>query len=206
MGIVSDTLNIACVPACASGFMSFDFTLNANVTVGSTTGGAALEVDVVAGDNANESIFYGNIEGSSVSAAGIANIGGTLYAGEPIPGCVIGTGTFTCANGALQTLVMPVSFSSGVAFSFGLVGETNQGANETISIDPPDLSLSGIQIYDANGNQVSNFTITSDSGSAYGADGFESGTPEPATLSLMASGLGLLLVRARKPNRSLTRP
>jgi hypothetical protein len=201
-GIVSDTLNVVCAPTCASGYLAFDFTLNATVTVGSTTGGAALEVDVQAGDNANESIFYGNLEGTSVYAAGIEDVAGTLSPGQPVPGCVTGTGTFTCTNAALQTYMMPVTFTPGLAFSFGLIGETNQGANETISVDPPDMSLSGIQVYDASGNLVSDFTITSGSGSTYGADGFESGpsssAPEPGTFLPMMAGIIFLAFRGRR--------
>jgi hypothetical protein len=56
-------------------------------------------------------------------------------------------------------------------------------------------------VYDAGGNLLSGSTFTSDSGSTYGADGFESAppsTPDPATFLPMAAGLIFLGFRSRR--------
>jgi hypothetical protein len=57
-------------------------------------------------------------------------------------------------------------------------------------------------VYDANGNLLPDFTITSGSGSTYGPDGFESGpssaTPEPVTLVPMMAGMIFLAFRSRR--------
>jgi len=204
--IASDTLNVACSPSCTSGYMAFDFTLNGSVSILSgNTGGGAMEVDVQVGGNANESLFYGNVDGSSTAyAAGIANVDGTPTEGEPIAGCVTGSGTFTCTNATLETTLMPVTFTPGVAFSFGIVGEVSPGQNQTITVDPPEMTLSGIQVYDADGNQISSFTIGSESGTTYGADGVES-APEPGTLFTLALGLIFVAIGGRRVNNALTR-
>jgi hypothetical protein len=196
-GIASDTLNVACLPACTTGYMAFEFGLTGSLTVTNPAngGGGEMQVNVQAGSN-NENIFYSNVAGASVYQGGIENVGGTLYAGQPVPGCLTGSGNFVCTNATLQTFMMPVTFTGGVSFSFGLLGDTTPDSSQTVTVDPPDMSLSGIQVYDAGGNLISNFTITSGSGSAYGADGFESGpvsgTPEPGTLISLALGLVFL--------------
>jgi hypothetical protein len=200
--IASDNLSVSCSPSCTSGFMAFDFTLTGSVSIlPASSGGGVMEVDAEIGGNPNESLFYGNVQGSSASAAGIANVDGTPTEGQPIAGCVTGAGSFICTNATLETTLMPVSFASGLAFSFGVVGETSLGIDQTITVDPPSMTLTGIQVYDASGNQVTSFTITGDSGSIYGADGFESGpgsTPEPATFLLLLTGLISLVAAHRR--------
>jgi hypothetical protein len=71
------------------------------------------------------------------------------------------------------------------------------------------MTLTGIQVYNANGQQASDFTISSGSAAVYGADGIEStpsaDAPEPATF-LLAGVLPAALAGARRrqslPNRA----
>ena len=163
-----------------------------------------MEVDVQAGGDANQSIFYGNIQGASVYAAGIEPVlGYGLLPGQAVPGCVSGSGTFTCTNATLQTDPMLVSFAGPIPFEFGLIANTNPDINQTVSADPPGLSLTGIQVYDANGNPITDFTITSGSGAGYGADGIESepasaSVPEPSSVVLLLTMLLGVACLARK--------
>jgi hypothetical protein len=66
------------------------------------------------------------------------------------------------------------------------------------------LTLSGIQLLDANGNQVNGVTYMSESGTHYNVLGgtYASSVPEPgADALLMASvGAGLLIIRRHRRN------
>jgi hypothetical protein len=55
--------------------------------------------------------------------------------------------------------------------------------------------LTGIQIVDANGSPVTNFSIESDSGTVYTATGVA--TPEPATVLMLSTGLFFVWRRSR---------
>src|ERR1700691_5092902 len=69
-------------------------------------------------------------------------------------------------------------------------------------VDPSaGMTLSGIELFDANGNPITDFSLTSGSGAVYGADGLVrepiSSTPEPAMAWLLSSGFLLVIVVAR---------
>jgi hypothetical protein len=94
-----------------------------------------------------------------------------------------------------------VQFSTQTVFDLPFLtdGQNYNGTSDFSST----LTLAGIEMLDQNGNQVSGWTVTSDSGTVYNAiQG--SATPEPGALALFAglslSGGGLLLRRrfARK--------
>jgi hypothetical protein len=89
----------------------------------------------------------------------------------------------------------------GVTFDVGLMLSTDL-LNGASSVDPsPGMTLSGIELFDANGNRISNFSLTSGSGALYGANGLlgepTSATPEPGMLWVLASGFLLVIVAAR---------
>jgi hypothetical protein len=89
----------------------------------------------------------------------------------------------------------------GVAFDVGLMVSTDL-LNGASSVDPsPGLALNGIELFDANGNPISDFSLTSGSGGVYGADGLISepisSAPEPAMAWVLASGLLLVVVTSR---------
>ncbi len=202
-GIDNDSFNLTGAPT-GTGYMVFDYTLNASMTITNPANGGGGEMQVnVQVDNTNENIFYANFQGASVSVAGVENIAGSIYAGEPVPGCVTGSGTFTCTNASLQTQMLQVNFGAPITYDMGLLSDTNPSISQTVS-DPTGLSLTGIQVYDSSGSFVSQFSITSDSGSSYGSDGFESGpasSPEPATFLLGGFALAAIC-GARRYRRS----
>ena len=97
--------------------------------------------------------------------------------------------------------MLPVTPGMGVTFDTGLMVSTDL-LNGASSVDPaPGMTLTGIELFDANGNPITDFSLTSGSGAVYGADGLlsepTSATPEPAMAWLLASGLLLVFVAAR---------
>jgi hypothetical protein len=189
LAIADDTINIP----VGTAFMEFQYTLNGGLSQSANDLSAgSMEAQVQIGSVTQE-IFYGLISGAAAGAFG-AN-------GVSVPGCVVGTDNYECTNALISTTMLPVTPGMGVTFDTGLMVSTDVG-NGASSVDPsPGMTLSGIELFDANGNPISNFSLTSGSGADYGANGLlgepTSATPEPAMLWVLASGLILLIVVAR---------
>ncbi len=193
LAIAYDTINI---PA-GTGFMELQFTLNGGLSQSANDLASADIAAQVQVGSVSQQIFYGLISEASAGAFG-AN-------GVSVPGCVVGTDTFECTNAVVSTTMLPVTPGTGVTFDLGLMLSTAL-LNGASSVDPsPGFTLSGIQLYDANGNPITNYSLTSGSGASYGANGLlgepQSATPEPATLWLLASGLLLVVAVARLRRR-----
>jgi hypothetical protein len=189
LAIADDTINI---PA-GTGFMEFQYTLNGGLSQSpNDLAAGSMEAQVQVG-SVTQQIFYGLISGAAAGAFG-AN-------GVSVPGCVVGTDNYECTNALISTTMLPVTPGMGVTFDVGLMVSTDLG-NGASSVDPsPGMTLSGIELFDANGNPISNFSLTSGSGALYGANGLlgepTSATPEPAMWWVLASGLLLTIVVAR---------
>ena len=68
--------------------------------------------------------------------------------------------------------MLPITFGTNTTYDVGLIIGAEL-LNGTSSVDPsPGMTLTGIELFDANGNPISNFNITSGSGAGYGASGF----------------------------------
>jgi hypothetical protein len=189
LAIADDTINI---PGGTS-FMEFQYTLNGGLSQSaSDLAAGSMEAQVQIGAVTQE-IFYGFISDAAAGAFGANAVG--------VPGCVTGTDNFECTNALISTTMLPVTPGMGVTFDVGLMLSTDL-LNGASSVDPsPGMTLSGIELFDANGNPISDFSLTSGSGAVYGASGLvsepTSATPEPAMLWLLASGLLLVIVVAR---------
>lgn len=201
-GIASDTINVA---GTGSGFMVFDFMYDGTMTIGTPANGGAgqSQVEVQLG-NTSQEIFYSTLSGTSVGVEGeeVDPLGQVAF-GEPVPGCVIGSATYTCTNATFQTSELPVDFGVPTTFAFGLLTALQANDSQTVVSDPPNMSLTGIQAYDANGQLISDLSIQAESGGVYGANGIESepaNSPEPSTLLL--AGLGLTAVGAVRRRRN----
>jgi hypothetical protein len=176
-GIASDTWNIG--GGTGTGFAMLSFNLNAE---GSLTmpgsGNLQTYVDVQLGSGTPEQIFFGQVVTGGVATQG-AN-------GVPVAGCTTTANSYLCTDATISTIMLPVTFGTAVPINIGALLGAEPGAG--VSVDP-DLTLSGIQIFDAAGDPISDFTITSASGALYGPNGIESepvaGTPEPATFLLV---------------------
>src|SRR5580658_9618694 len=201
-GIASDTINVA---GTGTGSMIFDFTYNGTMTIGTPANGGAgqSQVEVQLGSLSQE-IFTSGLSGTSVGVEGeeVDPLGQIVF-GQPVPGCVIGSGTYTCTNATFQTSELPVDFGVPTTFAFGLLTALQANDSQTLDSDPPNMSLTGIQAYNANGQLISDLSIQSGSGAVYGANGIESepaNAPEPSTLLL--AGLGLAAVGAVRRRRN----
>jgi len=201
-GLANDTID---VPGSGNGFMAFGFTYGGSLTVGNPINGGAgqTQVEVQIG-NTSQEIFYANLSGTSVAVEGEEPLSGGGYAeGEPVPGCTTGSGTFTCTNASLTTSLLPITFGMPMTFDFGLLTAVQANDDQTIDSDPPDISLTSIQVFNAAGQPLQNFSIQSGSGAVYGASGIESeptNAPEPSTLLL--AGLGLITAGTVRRRRS----
>jgi hypothetical protein len=188
LAIADDTINI---PA-GTGFMELQYTLNGGLSQSANDlASGSIEAQVQVG-SVTQQIFYGLISEGAAGAFGANGVG--------VPGCVTGTDNFECTNALISTTMLPVTPGMGVTFDVGLMLSTAL-LNGASSVDPsPGMTLSGIELFDANGNPISNFSLTSGSGAVYGANGLlgepTSATPEPAMLWLLASGLLLVIVAA----------
>ena len=189
LAIADDTINIP----TGTSFMEFQYTLNGGLSQSANdlaSGEIAAQVQV---GSVTQQIFYGLISEAAAGAFGANGVG--------VPGCVTGTDNFECTNALISTTMLPVTPGMGVTFDVGLMVSTDL-LNGASSVDPsPGLTLSGIELFDANGKPISNFSLTSGSGAVYGASGLvsepTSATPEPAMAWVLASGLLLVIVVAR---------
>jgi hypothetical protein len=198
-GIVDDQIDIA---GSGAGYVTFQFTLNGGLSQSANDlASGAVEAEVQLG-SASDRAFYGEI---SENSAGVFST-----TGASIPGCVTGTDNFQCTNALVSTAMLPIEFGTVTAFDLGLMVSTDL-LNGASSVDPsPGMSLTGIEVFNAAGTQISDFSITSGSGAVYGASGLVSepvsATPEPSLPWLVAIALSLMCVVARLRRRAASSP
>jgi hypothetical protein len=185
-----------------TGYVVLHFTFNGSLEMAAPygTGDAAVEAvaEVGAPTYPAQDVLSGHI--AQPGAAYVAGIENGLP-GQPVPGCVTATGSITCTNAKVSTTMYPVAFYTPTPVEFGLYVGMNPGP--TVSTDPPGGELTGITLYNAAEQEISNFTITSASGAKYGADGIEAqpAVPEPATWAMLiagVTGVGAVLRRRRE--------
>ncbi len=190
-----------------TGYVVLHFTFNGSLELGDPsatddTGTAAVQVaaDVGAPNYSSQDVLYGEVlQSGVVYIAGIEN----GYQGEPIPGCVTATGSFTCTNAAVSTTMYPVTFNTPTSVELGLYVGLDPGP--TVGADPPGVTLTGITLYNDAKQEISSFSITSASGAQYGADGIEAqppGVPEPSTWTMLILGMGGLGAVRRRGRRA----
>jgi hypothetical protein len=88
---------------------------------------------------------------------------------------------------------MPFELTFGVfAYALPRAGSANSSFAST-------ALLTGIDIFDASGRRIDNFTIVSGSGTVYGPHGVQiAAVPEPTTTALLATGLAGMLAAWRR--------
>ena len=192
-GLVSDSLNIS---GTGSGYIALDYTMSGSLSVFApalVAGGGTQEVEVQVG-TAYDTVFYGQSSDGSTALEGDPEA-------SPLTGCSSTTSSFTCTNATFGTRLIPITFGTATAYNFGLI--VSAWPENSTTVDP-DITLTGIQVYDSNQQSIADFSITSGSGTTYGADGLESGTPEPGTWLLAGCALIGIGVARRRMSRDST--
>jgi hypothetical protein len=131
------------------------------------------------------SLLQNNVGPYQVATATVTRGGlGTVSNGSPPTGWTTSTGALS-GSSTFDSLLLPVTVGQFWQLQVGLIGWAYGTADTSFF----DASLIGIQLFDAQQQPVSQFTLMSGSGTAY--------VPEPATALLLLVGL-CALPRARR--------
>lgn len=107
----------------------------------------------------------------------------TTGTGAPLAGFTLAPGSFSGA-GDVDSLPLAITWNTPFDLKMGLLAGAIPGTGATADVDfSQAATLTGIELL-ANGLPIHDFTITSESGTTYGANG----VPEPATGAMLVSG------------------
>lgn len=179
-GLWTDTLTINGGTPFTQGSVKYTFTIDGSLNSGSNP---PFTSQVLAGLGLQQgSFFQGNIFTSSASSGST----GTILGNTSYPGFTMGSGT---VSGSGTFASVPINFIFGVPFTLevGLYAEAFPATGSTSDANfLATAGLTGIQVLDASGAPLTDFTIVSGSGAQYGASGLISdpAAPEPATVWL----------------------
>ena len=184
----SDTLT-ATVPhtytnLSSSGFVSYRFSVDGSMTTTATPaayfGGEALTDFRIQNDN-------GPLYDEVIIHAYAGNTGTAYVVGDNAPsGWTVGTGTAS-GGSTFETQRFPINLLTSWNFKAGLIVNAYSNADNDFG---STAKLVGVDLFDAQGNPITEFTLASASGTVY-----PGAVPEPATALLMLAGL-LVLVGA----------
>ncbi len=175
---VTDIMTVNFAPFTGSmGLLEVDYTLDGTVALGGTLSSSSAVLGVSAFVCSNYSFVIGNCVD---------------------PGFTSQANTFTSSVSGTFAFPQFFRFTYGTPFDFhfGLFATTDVGPGASAIADASDtLILSGLKVFDAQGDPVPEATFTSGSGTQYTQSGV---VPEPATFLLLLPGLALIAVLARK--------
>ena len=213
----SSSANAAFGKVGAAGSGSMSGTGDANSVAGFEAAALFTESmtvpDAVRNGQAGSAVLHFSIDGSLAvsggSAAFFANYqkdGGpvftlmtaSLQAGTPsffpsgssgAAGYVV-TPTSISGGGVFDTVPLDIVFGTPFDLTFGVFAYALPRSGSANSSFASTALLTGIDIFDAAGRRVDDFSIVSGSGTLYGAHGLQvSAVPEPTTTALFAAGL-----------------
>jgi hypothetical protein len=172
------------VAAATAGTILLTFTVDGQVSVaGPPPFGGTADVEVNYSVAGGPSYILMRAQANRSDLVPFATSG----TGAPLTGFTAAPGAF---GGAGQVQSLPVAFTWGQPFELkvGVLATSLPGPGTTAHVDfSRGVTLTGIELQ-ANGQPVSNFTITSESGTAYGP----TGVPEPAIGAMMLAGVASL--------------
>jgi hypothetical protein len=115
-----------------------------------------------------------------------------------VPGWTTGTG-FVSGSSIFESLMLPIVVGKPWDLKVGLMA----WAYGTADADFLNTArLSGVELFDASGTQVSDFTLTASSGTNYIGAVPPSVVPEPTSMSLLLAGGAAALVSTRRRRRT----
>jgi hypothetical protein len=180
------TFNSSTHATGSAGFIVLTHTVHGSMSTAATQASEALTELVVRHDGiAFEQEFLHVLNGDSIVNGGPPPAGMTVTSNG-----MFGTLMFS-------TLQIPIVFGTPEEIKVGLLAEAFQNATNDFSTT---ATLTGISVVDGLGHPVTDFSITSASGTAYGPNGVEGSpaVPEPGAAWLAGLGLAALGVIGRR--------
>lgn len=191
-GVATDRLTATSpsVAAGAPGSIRLRFTVDGALSIaGPTPVGGTADVEINYSVAGGPSFVLMRAQASRSDVVPFA-ITGT---GAPLTGFNLEPGSFS-GVGEVGSLALPIIWGSPFDFKFGVLTGAIPGTGATADVDfTRGATLTGIELF-ANGVPVQDFSIASESGTAYGANG----VPEPLSGVMLAAGVLLLGVVHRR--------
>jgi|GEM_PF-3692224 len=159
-----------------------------------------VEVNYQRGTDPIRTLMAANIQGTGTYFTPTTGAG---FAGYSIsPTAITGSGVF-------DTVPIDITFGAGFDFTLGLLAYSSPRNGTSSSTFDSTALLVGIDVYDALGQLVTDFSIVADSGTRYDANGVHfddlpppvTGVPAPETVPLVGLGLAAWWAarRGRRP-------
>jgi len=109
------------------------------------------------------------------------------------------TPTSISGSGVFETVPLDLVFGTPFDLTFGVFAYAIPRAGSASSSFASTALLTGIDIFDAAGSRVEDFSIVSGSGTRYGPQGVQiAAIPEPTTAALLATGLAGMFAAWRR--------
>lgn len=199
------TISSPSIGAGTTGYVQFHYTVDGAMSI-SGVGTGGIGVNYQQGTGPIYNLMHASVDPRF--APGFYPFSGDGRAGFSI------TSTAISGKGTFDTFSLPMQFGNAFDFTFALLAYTIPAKNASIGVNFSSTALlTGIDVFDASGNKLTDFAVTGDSGAQYGPNGVvlrqtDPGTPvvpEPTSLAMFATfGLTTLISGWRR--RSMRQP
>ena len=197
------TLHSPTVPDGTPGFATLGITVHGSLAV-AVTGTADVEVRYQQAGGPIFNLIRAQLNGAAPFVA--TTNGVSLTVGDVLDGFTLGAGVIA-GTGQINTLALPMVFGTPFDFTLGILAVASPSTNGTTTTDFfASAQVTKIEAT-ANGQAVTDFSVTAGSGTPYDANGVvlagPGQVPEPSVLLLLGAG-PVALVGARWVTRRRT--